>query len=89
MTRHLTDPPRVASVSTSGLRREVAVLCATEITNWGALVYAFLVASSTIGAAEGWQLTHLLGAFTVAQLVAGLAGVLGGTPHRRGRPREH
>ena len=75
MTGHLTDPPRVASVPTSGLRREVVVLCATEITNWGALVYAFIVASSTIASTEGWQLTHLLGAFTVAQLVAGLAGV--------------
>ena len=53
----------------------MVVLCATEITNWGALVYAFIVASSTIAATEGWQLTHLLGAFTVAQLVAGLAGV--------------
>ena len=53
----------------------MVVLSATEITNWGALVYAFIVASSTIAAAEGWQLTHLLGAFTVAQLVAGLAGV--------------
>jgi MFS family permease len=53
----------------------VVVLCATEITNWGALVYAFIVASSTIAATQGWQLTHLLGAFTVAQLVAGLAGV--------------
>ena len=53
----------------------MVVLCATEIANWGALVYAFIVASSTIAAAEGWQLTHLLGAFTVAQLVAGLAGV--------------
>ena len=50
-------------------------LCATEITNWGAMVYAFIVASSTIAATEGWRLTHLLGAFTVAQLVAGLAGV--------------
>lgn len=53
----------------------MVVLCATEIANWGALVYAFVVASSTIAAAEGWQLTHLLGAFTVAQLVAGFAGV--------------
>jgi MFS family permease len=53
----------------------VVVLCATEITNWGALDYVFFVESSTIAAAEGGQLTHLLGAFTVAQLVAGLAGV--------------
>ena len=41
----------------------------------GAIVYAFIVASSTIAATEGWRLTYLLGAFTVAQLVAGLAGV--------------
>jgi MFS family permease len=53
----------------------VVVLCATEITNWGAFVYAFVVASSTVGATEGWELTRLLGAFTLAQLVAGLAGV--------------
>jgi MFS family permease len=51
----------------------VAVLCATEITNWGAIVYAFVVAASTIAAAEEWRLTQLLGAFTVAQLVAGAA----------------
>ncbi len=55
------------------LRREVVVLCATEIANWGTIVYAFVVASSTIAATEGWRLTHLLGAFTVAQLVAGIA----------------
>jgi MFS family permease len=55
------------------MRREVVVLCATEITNWGAIVYAFVVASSTIATTEGWRLTHLLGAFTVSQLVAGLA----------------
>jgi MFS family permease len=75
VTRHLVDSPRVAPVPTSGPRREVLVLCATEITNWGALVYVFIVASSTIAATEDWQLTHLLGAFTVAQLVAGLTGV--------------
>ena len=75
MARLLTARPRVGPGSTSGLRREVVVLGATVITSWGALVYAFTVASSTIATAEGWHLTHLLGAFTVAQLVAGLAGV--------------
>ncbi len=54
------------------MRREVVVLCATEIANWGAIVYAFLVSASTIATTEEWRLTHLLGAFTVAQLVAGL-----------------
>jgi len=75
VTRRLTEPPTVASGDTSRLRREVLVLCTTEITNWGALVYAFTVASATIATSEGWRLTHLLGAFTVAQLVAGLAGL--------------
>ena len=57
-----------------GLRREVAVLCATEITTWGALFYALPVAAGTIAADRGWPLPQVLGAFTVAQLVAGLCG---------------
>ena len=28
------------------MRREVVVLCATEIANWGAIVYAFLASTS-------------------------------------------
>jgi len=56
------------------LRREVVVLCITEITTWGALFYALPVAAGTIAADRGWSLTHVLGAFTVAQLVAGLCG---------------
>jgi MFS family permease len=57
------------------LRREVVVLCLTEITNWGAMVYACTVASTTIASTQGWRLTHVLGAFTVAQLIAALAGL--------------
>ena len=56
------------------LRREVAVLCITEITAWGALFYALPVAAGTIAADRSWPLSHVLGAFTVAQLVAGLCG---------------
>jgi len=75
VTRHQTEPPRVAAGPTPGLRREVVVLCATEITNWGAMVYAVIVAASTIATTEEWPLTHVLGAFTAAQLLAGLSGV--------------
>ena len=75
MTRPLATPPRAATGPAFGPRREVVVLCATEIINWGALVYAFTVASTTIAVTERWPLTHLLGAFTVAQLAAGLVGV--------------
>lgn len=57
------------------MRRVVAVLCATEITSWGVLFYAFPVLVTSIGTEEGWPVTRLVAAFTVAQVVAALAGV--------------
>ncbi|GAA2113812.1 MFS transporter [Nocardioides bigeumensis] len=70
-----------------GLRREVAVLCATEITTWGALFYALPVAASTIADDQGWTLPQILGAFTVAQLVAGALGFWVGRHIDRAGPR--
>ena len=69
------------------LRREVAVLCVTEITAWGALFYALPVAAGTIAAERDWPLTLVLGAFTVAQLVAGLGGFWVGRHIDRVGPR--
>ena len=69
-----TGPEAAAGTPGGGLRREVAVLCVTEITTWGALFYALPVAAGTISADRGWPLTHVLGAFTVAQVVAGVCG---------------
>jgi MFS family permease len=57
------------------LRRVVPVLCVTEITSWGVLFYAFPVVVTSIRDEEGWTLTSLFGAFTVAQLVAAVVGV--------------
>jgi MFS family permease len=53
----------------------VAVLCATEIISWGTLFYALPVLASTIHADEGWALSHVIAALTIAQLVAAVAGV--------------
>ena len=70
-----TGQEAAAGTPGCGLRREVAVVCATEITTWGALFYALPVAARTIAADRDWPLPQVLGAFTVAQLVAGLCGV--------------
>ncbi|NUS50646.1 MAG: MFS transporter [Nocardioidaceae bacterium] len=53
----------------------VAVLCATEITSWGVLFYAFPVLVTSIHDDEGWSVTSLFGAFTVAQLIAAGVGI--------------
>jgi MFS family permease len=77
----------VAAPPGGGHRREVAVLCATEITSWGALFYALPVAAGTIAEKEGWSLPTVLGAFTVAQVVAGACGFWVGRHIDRVGPR--
>lgn len=69
------------------LHRVVAVLCFTEIVSWGVLFYAFPVLATTIASVEDWPLTHLMAAFTLAQLVAAAAGVWVG--HRIDRYGPH
>ena len=86
-TRRQAATDTDSDTGTGGLRREVAVLCATEITAWGCLFYALPVAAGTIAADAGWPLTHVLGAFTVAQLVAGLCGLWVGRRIDRVGPR--
>ena len=53
----------------------MAVLCATEIISWGTLFYALPVLASTIHTDEGWALSHVIAALTIAQLVAAVVGV--------------
>ena len=65
----------------------MAVLCGTEITSWGALFYALPVAAGTIAVDQGWSLTQILGAFTVAQVVAGTLGFWVGRHIDRVGPR--
>lgn len=61
--------------TSAGLRRVLVVLCATEITSWGVLYYAFPVLSGQITAATGWSATWLTAALSASQLVAALVGI--------------
>ncbi|GAA4430103.1 MFS transporter [Actinokineospora soli] len=51
------------------------MLCATEITSWGVLYYAFPVLSGRITATTGWSTTVITAALSVSQLVAAVTGV--------------
>ncbi|MDP2775926.1 MAG: MFS transporter [Nocardioides sp.] len=66
---------QVAGLDAAGLRRVVAVLCATEIVSWGVLFYAFTVAAVAIADTEGWPLTTLVAVFTLAQVVGAATGI--------------
>jgi MFS family permease len=58
-----------------GLRRVLVVLCATEITSWGVLYYAFPVLAGHITAATGWPTAAITAALSASQLVAALIGI--------------
>ncbi|AIG74359.1 Hypothetical protein AJAP_07230 [Amycolatopsis japonica] len=62
-------------LTTSGLRRVLAVLCVTEITSWGILFYAFPVLAPEISQTTGWSTTWVIAAFSAGQIVAALAGI--------------
>ncbi|TCO59271.1 MFS transporter [Actinocrispum wychmicini] len=59
----------------TGLRRVLVVLCATEITSWGVLYYAFPVLAGHITASTGWSTTAITAALSASQLVAALVGI--------------
>lgn len=50
-------------------------LCATQITSWGIVYYAFPVLNPQITAATGWSSTATTAAFSGALLISALAGV--------------
>lgn len=56
-------------------RRVLVVLCATEITSWGILYYAFPVLLGQITAATGWSAAATTAALSLGQLVAALVGI--------------
>ncbi|EID56254.1 MFS transporter [Saccharomonospora xinjiangensis] len=74
-TRALADEAEPTPPARKRLRRVLVVLCATEITSWGVLYYAFPVLSGDIAAATGWPPSWLTAAFSASQLVAALAGI--------------
>ncbi|WP_331758585.1 MFS transporter (plasmid) [Streptomyces sp. NBC_01547] len=80
-----------ASVAVTGTgvrsrpRAALPALCATQITSWGIVYYAFPVLNSRITADTGWSPAATTGAFSGALLVSALAGIpIGRVLDRRG-----
>ncbi|MEV4334121.1 MFS transporter [Streptomyces sp. NPDC049597] len=70
--------PRAASTGTGDRTRPRAALpalCATQITGWGVLYYAFPVLNSAVTADTGWSPAATTAAFSAALLVSAVAGV--------------
>jgi len=69
-------------------RAALLALCATQITGWGIVSYAFPVLLPHITADTGWSAATCSGAFTAALLVSALAGIpVGRILDRRGPAR--
>ncbi|PVC65316.1 MFS transporter [Streptomyces sp. CS081A] len=56
-------------------RAVLPALCATQITSWGVVYYAFPVLNPEITAATGWSGTATMAAFSLALVVSGIAGI--------------
>ncbi|MCX5527333.1 MFS transporter [Streptomyces bobili] len=66
-------------------RAALPALCATQITSWGIVYYAFPVLNPQITAATGWSTTAITAAFSGALLVSALTGIpVGRILDRRG-----
>src|SRR5947208_402653 len=75
------------TLTPSGLRRVLVVLCVTEITSWGVLFYAFPVLAPGIGRATGWSASTVTAAFSVSLITSALAGIVVGRLLDRWGPR--
>ncbi|MCX5301265.1 MFS transporter [Streptomyces sp. NBC_00193] len=78
-----------AAATGAGLRARpraaLPALCATQITSWGIIYYAFPVLLSRLTADTGWSANAATGAFSLALLVSGVAGIpVGRILDRRG-----
>ncbi|MET9817248.1 MULTISPECIES: MFS transporter [unclassified Streptomyces] len=56
-------------------RAALPALCATQITSWGIVYYAFPVLNARITADTGWSTTTTTAAFSAALLVSAVAGI--------------
>ncbi|UUU38697.1 MFS transporter [Streptomyces sp. NBC_00162] len=56
-------------------RGALPALCATQITSWGIVYYAFPVLLPRLIADTGWSANAATGAFSMALLVSGVAGI--------------
>ncbi|MEU2238441.1 MFS transporter [Streptomyces sp. NPDC018338] len=69
---------RGAATGTGDRSRPRAVLpalCATQITGWGIVYYAFPVLNPQITADSGWSTGATMAAFSLALVVSGIAGI--------------
>ncbi|MFD2011860.1 MFS transporter [Streptomyces narbonensis] len=81
---------RGAATGTGDRSRPRAVLpalCATQITSWGILYYAFPVLNPQITADSGWSTGATMAAFSLALVVSGLTGIRVGRIIDRRGPR--
>lgn len=65
----------------------LATLCATQVTSWGVLYYAFPVLAGDITVATGWSTAAITAALSASQLVAALVGIPVGRRLDRHGPR--
>ncbi|MGY1435434.1 MFS transporter [Streptomyces reniochalinae] len=86
-------PPKTGTRASTGAgdgirsrpRAVLPALCATQITSWGVLYYAFPVLLPRLSADTGWSATAISGAFSAALLISALAGIpIGRILDRRG-----
>ncbi|MCX4580838.1 MFS transporter [Streptomyces sp. NBC_01571] len=68
-------------------RAALPALCATQITSWGILYYAFPVLNPQITATTGWPTGATTASFSAALLVSALAGIRVGRIIDRHGPR--
>ncbi|MFJ6079871.1 MFS transporter [Streptomyces sp. NPDC092369] len=68
-------------------RAALPALCATQITSWGVVYYAFPVLNPQITTATGWSATATTGAFSGALLVSAVVGIFVGRVLDRRGPR--
>ncbi|MFF7205373.1 MFS transporter [Streptomyces sp. NPDC008141] len=75
MTKLHTDQAATGTGDRSRPRAVLPALCATQITSWGIVYYAFPVLNPEITAATGWPAGATTAAFSAALLVSALAGI--------------
>lgn len=75
MTDHHTSQAATGTGDRSRPCTALPALCATQITSWGIVYYAFPVLNARITADTNWSTTAITGASSAALLVSGVAGI--------------
>ncbi|MFF4426499.1 MFS transporter [Streptomyces sp. NPDC001549] len=75
MTNLHSGTAAIGTGARSRPRAALPALCATQITSWGIVYYAFPVLLSRLTADTGWSGNAATGAFSLALLVSGVVGI--------------